>query len=81
MAAVLGTAVQICRAMVYLHSKDVLHGDLTPNNVLLMEDEAAPWGFSAKASIHGLVSLWPTKILTFSWLKWRRQRGPTYGCQ
>lgn len=40
--------LQISRALAYLHSKDVLHGDLTCTNVLLSKDADSPWGFTAK---------------------------------
>lgn len=48
-------AKEVASAMAYLHSLNILHGDLTGNNVMLMlssgtEMDAAKEAFSAKAS-------------------------------
>lgn len=53
MCAVLETALEVARGMQYLHSHDVLHGDLSSNNVLLISADNAR-GFEAKVTDFGL---------------------------
>lgn len=48
MAAILATAREIAAAMSYLHHKNMLHGDLTGNNVLLTAAPAEKRGYTAK---------------------------------
>ena len=48
MAIILPTALEITSAMCYLHSCNVLHGDLSPGNILLANSDSAPHGFTAK---------------------------------
>lgn len=53
MAAVNSTAYEIAAAMRYLHSHNILHGDLTAGNVLLTSSPITARdqrGFTAKAS-------------------------------
>jgi hypothetical protein len=50
---VLATAKEFCTAVSYLHSMDVVHGDLKSSNVLLKAAAATAWdsrGFVAKVS-------------------------------
>ncbi|MBI4576388.1 MAG: tetratricopeptide repeat protein [Planctomycetes bacterium] len=35
--------VQVCRGLAYIHSRDVVHHDIKPGNILVMEGEGAPW--------------------------------------
>lgn len=53
MRAVLETAVEIARGMAYLHSRDVLHADLSSNNVLLVSADNYR-GFTAKVTDFGM---------------------------
>ena len=53
MSAILETALEVARGMQYLHSHDVLHGDLSSNNVLLVSEENSR-GFKAKVTDFGL---------------------------
>jgi serine/threonine protein kinase len=46
--AILATAREVASAMAYLHSKQMLHGDLTGNNVLLTSAPSEARGFTAK---------------------------------
>jgi serine/threonine protein kinase len=48
MEGILATAKEIAGAMIYLHSVDILHGDLTGSNVLLSCSNGDARGFSAK---------------------------------
>ena len=53
MKAVLQTAVEVAKGMQYLHSHDVLHGDLSSNNVMFVSMENDR-GFQAKINDFGL---------------------------
>jgi len=52
--AVLQTLQEIAAAMQYLHSHDVVHGDLTGGNVLLTSSDKDARGFTAKVVDFGL---------------------------
>lgn len=49
--AILATAREVAAAMTYLHHKNMLHGDLTGNNVLLTAAPSEERGFSAKVCV------------------------------
>jgi serine/threonine protein kinase len=58
----LTTAREVAGAMEYLHSQNVLHGDLNGNNILLTGAHVAPGavnqrGFTAKVGDFGLSRL------------------------
>ncbi len=48
------TAHEIAAALAYLHSQDLLHGDLTGGNILLASTDADERGFCAKVADFGL---------------------------
>ena len=48
------TALEIASAMCYLHSKNVVHGDLCGGNVLLCSSRVNPCGFTCKLADFGL---------------------------
>lgn len=52
--AVLQTLQEIAAALQYLHSHDVLHGDLTGGNVLLTASDKDTRGFVCKVADFGL---------------------------
>jgi hypothetical protein len=54
MHAVLETAVDVARGMAYLHSHDVLHGDVSSNNVLFISTKDTKRGYRAKLTDFGL---------------------------
>ncbi|KAK9816932.1 hypothetical protein WJX72_007171 [[Myrmecia] bisecta] len=54
MAAILTTAAEIASALAYLHSQNILHGDLTASNILLNAAGSDPRGFTAKVADFGL---------------------------
>eukprot|EP00878_Enallax_costatus_P010057 GHUV01010498.1.p1 GENE.GHUV01010498.1~~GHUV01010498.1.p1 ORF type:complete len:719 (+),score=216.73 GHUV01010498.1:179-2335(+) len=55
--AILPTAREIAGALSYLHSKNILHGDLTGSNVLLTVTAEGSRGWMAKVSDFGLSRL------------------------
>jgi serine/threonine protein kinase len=76
--AVLATALDVASALEYLHSLDVLHGDLTGANVLLRSAPSDARGFAAavadfglarvaaetvQTDLHGTVSHMPPELL------------------
>lgn len=52
-------ATVVCSAMAYLHSLDILHGDLSSNNVLLACNSDDQRGFTAKVADFGLARMLP----------------------
>ncbi|XP_010545236.1 PREDICTED: mitogen-activated protein kinase kinase kinase 7-like [Tarenaya hassleriana] len=54
---VIDIMLQIARGMEYLHSNDILHGDLNPTNILLKERSHTEGYFHAKISGFGLSSV------------------------
>ena len=51
MQAVVATALDIAQGMAHMHSRGVLHRDLTAGNVLLAAHPTDPRGFTAKVSL------------------------------
>ncbi len=47
---VLSILMDIARGMEYIHSKGIIHGDLSPGNVLLKQDKASPIGVVGKVT-------------------------------
>jgi serine/threonine protein kinase len=45
---VVAVAAEVASAMAYLHSRNVVHGDLCGSNVMLTTDKGKPAGFTAK---------------------------------
>lgn len=46
--------VDIATGMLYLHSRNVLHGDLKPGNVMLKRQQGAAYGHKAMITDFGL---------------------------
>ena len=47
----------LCSAMAYLHSLDILHGDLSGNNILLACNNDDQRGFTAKVADFGMARM------------------------
>ncbi|PNW75202.1 hypothetical protein CHLRE_12g517000v5 [Chlamydomonas reinhardtii] len=47
-------ALQIARGLQHIHDKNIVHGDLNPNNVLLVRAPGTPLGFCLKVADFGL---------------------------
>ena len=54
MRIILETALDISKGMEYLHAHNVLHADLSANNVLILSSESYSKGFVAKVTDFGL---------------------------
>jgi serine/threonine protein kinase len=62
MDLVLSTLTDVCSGCAYIHSKNILWGDLKPENVLLKMDHTRPHGIIAKITDFGMsTTIDPTK--------------------
>ncbi|GLC56034.1 hypothetical protein PLESTB_001057400 [Pleodorina starrii] len=59
MLVICALALELAQALAHLHSKNVIHGDLNPNNVLLKRDASSPIGFRVKMADFGLSVMVP----------------------
>eukprot|EP00198_Chlamydomonas_reinhardtii_P005712 XP_001695048.1 predicted protein [Chlamydomonas reinhardtii] len=59
MRVICEVALELAQALAHLHSKNVIHGDLNPNNVLLKRDSSSPIGFRVKMADFGLSVMVP----------------------
>eukprot|EP00198_Chlamydomonas_reinhardtii_P012612 XP_001701949.1 predicted protein [Chlamydomonas reinhardtii] len=59
MVPVVAMALGIARALTHLHSKRIIHGDLSPNNVMLKHDSSEPSGYTIKVGDFGLSVMLP----------------------
>ncbi|KAG2453124.1 hypothetical protein HYH02_002454 [Chlamydomonas schloesseri] len=59
MPVICEVALELAQALAHLHSKNVIHGDLNPNNVLLKRDASSPIGFRVKMADFGLSVMVP----------------------
>ena len=48
MSIILPTALELAEGLEFLHEQGILHGDLSPGNVLLANDTSAAHGFTVK---------------------------------
>jgi len=69
MDPILTILCDIARGMDYIHSKNVIHGDLKPENVLLKVDKTSPIGVVAKISDFGLAKAIPPNESHLSGIK------------
>ncbi|KAL6752107.1 kinase-like domain-containing protein, partial [Haematococcus lacustris] len=51
---ILQAALDIAQGLAYIHSKDVIHGDLSSGNIMLRTDPSNPLGVQAKVCDFGL---------------------------
>ncbi len=58
---IIDTARDVAAAMTFLHSMDMLHGDLTGSNVMLCSSEADRRGFIAKVADFGFTRIVETR--------------------
>jgi len=64
LSVILPTALEIACALEFLHSNDILHGDLSSGNVLLASSDQIPHGFTAKVADFGMCRRASSTILT-----------------
>jgi len=54
MDLVLSILIDIAKGLIYIHAKNIIHGDLTPGNILLKKDPTSPIAVVAKITDFGL---------------------------
>ncbi|KAG2440195.1 hypothetical protein HXX76_004307 [Chlamydomonas incerta] len=54
MEMILDTSIELCGGLVHLHERNIVHGDLNPNNVLLKRDATKKYGAVCKIADFGL---------------------------
>ena len=64
LGVVLAVAAEIASAMAYLHSRNIVHGDLCGSNVMLTTDKGKPAGFTAKVPLQNSGSMLPMPLRT-----------------
>lgn len=62
MEVILRTCLDIVAALAYMHSHNIVHGDLTGNNVLLTTSTTDPRGFIARVGDFGLCKVLVTTV-------------------
>lgn len=87
MSIILPTALELAEGLEYLHDQGILHGDLSPGNVLLANDPSAPHGFTVKVRLPAIGAgdleeiYFATKRAVFAFFTHHRPTGSLDFCQ
>ncbi|PNH12605.1 Mitogen-activated protein kinase kinase kinase 10 [Tetrabaena socialis] len=68
--ALLRSATEIARALLYLHDSGIVHGNLKPANVLLVRSDEDRRGFSCKVADFGLAHVLPCCVTSITAEGW-----------
>ena len=58
MHIILTTALEMAEGLECLHSQGILHGDLSPGNVLLADNPRCDHGFTVKVGVSSSQCVW-----------------------